>query len=233
MSGQLKKLRIIAFDDSEMKKEVAEDTFVVQVNPQGYGFKHKIEYDKKQGTGTSANDLKFAKIPPQELELEFVFDATGAIPEELAPEYTKAFPKVNGVTDAVNKFKSVVLEYKGDKHKPRYLQLVWGTLQFKGVLTELDLNFKLFRPDGTPVRAAAKAKFLGSIPNTLREAKENNASPDVTHVRRIEHGENLPYLCHEIYGDSSLYLRVAAFNNITDIRRLRAGDTIMFPPVEK
>ncbi|UCD68895.1 MAG: LysM peptidoglycan-binding domain-containing protein, partial [Betaproteobacteria bacterium] len=115
MSGQLKKLRIIAFDDSEMKKEVAEDTFVVQVNPQGYGFKHKIEYDKKQGTGTSANDLKFAKISPQELELEFVFDATGAIPKELAPEYTKAFHKENGVTDAVDKFKSVVLEYKGDK----------------------------------------------------------------------------------------------------------------------
>ena len=113
MPGELKKLRIIAFNDSEMKKEVAEDTFVVQVNPQGYGFKFKIEYDKKQGTGTSANDLKFSKIPPQELELEFLFDATGAIPAELAPVYSKTFPKKSGVTDAVDKFKSVILEYKG------------------------------------------------------------------------------------------------------------------------
>ena len=233
MSGALTKLRIISYSDSAMETEAKEDTFVVQVNPEGYGFKHKIEYDQKQGTGTSAKDLKFTKIAPQELELEFLFDATGAIPEELAPEYTRAFPRENGVTDAVDKFKSVVLEYKGDEHKPRYLQLIWGTLQFKGVLTELDIKLKLFKPDGTPVRAVAKAKFLGSIPETLREAKENNSSPDVTHIRTVEHGENLPYLCHQIYGDTSLYLRIAEFNGLTNIRELRAGDRLLFPPLEK
>ncbi len=233
MSGALTKLRIISYTDSTMEKEAKDDTFVVQVNPEGYGFKHKIEYDTKQGTGTSAKDLKFKKIAPQELELEFLFDATGAIPKELAPQYTSAFPKEKGVTDALDKFKSVVLEYKGEEHKPRYLQLIWGTLQFKGVLVELDTKFKLFRPDGTPVRAVAKAKFLGSIPETLREAKENNASPDVTHIRELEHGENLPYLCYQIYGDASHYLKVAKFNKLTDIRNLQAGVRLLFPPLEK
>ena len=233
MSGALTKLRIISYTDSKMETEVSDGTFTVQVNPQGYGFKHIVEYDKKQGTGTSAKDLKFKKIAPQELELEFLFDATGAIPQELSPVYTGAFPKDKGVTDAVDKFKSIVLEYDGDNHKPRYLQLIWGTLNFKGVLTELDTKFKLFRPDGTPVRAVAKAKFLGSIPETLREAKENKTSPDVTHIRTVEPGENLPYLCHKIYGDTSLYLRVAEFNKLTDIRNLRAGDRLLFPPLEK
>ena len=233
MSGALTKLRVISYSDSTMETEVTGGTFTVQINPQGYGFKHKVEYDKKQGTGTSAKDLKFKKIAPQELELEFLFDATGAIPKELSPVYTDAFPKESGITDAVDKFKSIVLEYDGDEHKPRFLQLIWGTLNFKGVLTELDTKFKLFRPDGTPVRAVAKAKFLGSIPETLREAKENNTSPDVTHIRAVEPGENLPYLCHQIYGDTSLYLRVAEFNKLTDIRNLKAGDRLLFPPLEK
>ena len=233
MSGALTKLRIISYTDSAMNKEAKEDSFVVQINPEGYGFKHKAEYNAKQGSGTSAKDLKFNYIAPQELELEFLFDATGAIPKELAPEYTNVFSKEKGVTEGLEKFKSVVLDYKGDEHKPRYLQLIWGTLQFKGVLTELDTKFKLFRPDGTPVRALAKAKFLSSIPEKLREAKENNSSPDVTHIRIVEHGENLPYLCHEIYGDTSLYLQVARFNRLTDIRNLRAGDRLLFPPLEK
>ena len=110
MSGGLTKLKIISYTDSSMDTELKDGTFVVQINPQGYGFKHKVEYDKKQGTGTSAKDLKFNKIAPQELELEFLFDATGAIPEDLAPEYTKAFPVKWETSDLDAEAKSLVID---------------------------------------------------------------------------------------------------------------------------
>ena len=52
-------------------------------------------------------------------------------------------------------------------------------------------------------------------------------------LRTVEHGENLPYLCHQIYGDASLYLEVARSNGLTNVRALSAGDQLLFPPLEK
>ena len=104
---------------------------------------------------------------------------------------------------------------------------------FKGVLTEMDITFKLFKPDGTPLRATASAKFTGFIEDNLRVAMENNTSPDLTHVRIVKEGDTLPLMSQRIYGDSKYYLEVAKANKITIFRKLKVGQLIFFPPIEK
>jgi nucleoid-associated protein YgaU len=58
-------------------------------------------------------------------------------------------------------------------------------------------------------------------------------SPDLTHVRLVKAGDNLPSLCDAIYGDPQMYLKVAEANGIDDFRRLVPGTRIFFPPLEK
>lgn len=236
MSGELTKLKIKAFSDEQFSEEVADGDFRTLLNPETYMFKYKIEQNDEQAAGTSASAPRFNRALPEDLELEFVFDRTGVLTDYGAAGTAdaKTFKdEGRGVIDDVEHFKKVVFDYNGEEHKPNYLIISWGTLLFKGSLAEMDITFKLFKPDGTPLRAVAKAKFKGFVEDNLRVAMENNSSPDLTHVREVKKGDTLPLMTYRIYGDSKYYLEVAKANRITNFRKLEVGRRIFFPPIEK
>ncbi len=225
-TGELKKLKITAYKDDRYSEKVGDGEFTSLLNPEKYVFSYKVEYTEAQGQGTSATQPKFVRTPPEDLELDFLFDRTGIIQGQ--EDATG-----DGIIDDLEKFKKIVFDYSGDEHKPNYLMIGWGTLLFKGTLTEMSIEFKLFGSDGTPLRALAKAKFKGSVEENLRVAKENNNSPDLTHIRQVKAGDTLPLMTFRIYGDSKYYLEVAKANNLSNFRKLEVGQTILFPPVEK
>ncbi|VXB30236.1 conserved hypothetical protein [Flavobacterium sp. 9AF] len=224
-AGELKKLKVVAYSDPEFSSKVADGEFDTLMNPEKYTFHYKIEQDEQQAAGTSTVSPRFKKTLPENLELEFVFDRTGVIEGKEALE--------SGIIDDIEKFKKVILDYNGEEHKPNYLVISWGSLLFKGSLTEMDIEFKLFKPDGTPIRAVAKAKFTGFVEDDLRAARENNKSPDLTHIRIVKEGDTLPLLSYKIYGDAKYYLEVAKANNIINFRKLKTGQEIFFPPLQK
>ena len=236
MSGELIKLKIKAYKDEQFSDEVADGEFKTLLNPDKYSFKYKIESNTDQASGTSSSAPRFNKILPEDLSLEFVFDRTGVITDYGAPGTSddKTFKdEGSGIIDDIEKFKKVVFDYNGDEHKPNYLIISWGTLLFKGTLTEMDITYKLFKSDGTPLRATASAKFKGFVEDNLRVARENNSSPDLTHIRTVKEGDKLPLMTFRIYGDSKYYREVAKANNITNFRKLKVGTKIFFPPIEK
>jgi len=236
MSGELIKLRIKAYKDEQFTEKVGDGEFKSLLNPEQYRFNYKIEQNEDQAPGTSAATPRFNKALPENLELEFVFDRTGVVVDYGKPGTAddNAFrDEGNGIIDDIEQFKKVIFDYNGEEHKPNYLIISWGTLLFKGTLSEMEIIFKLFKPDGTPLRATARAKFKGFVEDNLRVAKENNSSPDLTHVREVKEGDTLPLMTFRIYGDSKYYLEVARVNRITNFRKLSVGQKIYFPPIEK
>nr|WP_294924170.1 LysM peptidoglycan-binding domain-containing protein [uncultured Flavobacterium sp.] len=225
MAGELEKLKVVAYSDPEFNTKIADGEFSTLMNPEKYTYHYKIETDETQASGTSTVSPKFNKKLPENLELDFVFDRSGVINGYASSD--------DGIIDDIEKFKKVILDYNGDEHKPNYLIISWGTLLFKGALTEMNVEFKLFKPDGTPIRAVAKAKFQGFVEDNLRAARENNKSPDLTHYRTVKAGDTLPLMSFHIYGDSKYYLEVAKVNNIINFRKLKTGQKIFFPPLQK
>ncbi|WP_456314709.1 CIS tube protein [Pseudomonas shirazensis] len=225
MNGALEKLKVVGYSDPEFNNKIADGEFSTLMNPEKYSYHYKIETDKTQASGTSTVSPRFNKKLPENLELDFVFDRSGVINGYESTEH--------GINNDLEKFKKVILDYNGNKHKPNYLIISWGTLLFKGALTEMDIEFKLFKPDGTPIRAIAKAKFQGFVEDILRTAKENNRSPDLTHYRTVKEGDTLPLMSYHIYGDSKYYLQLARVNNIINFRKLETGQKIFFPPLQK
>ncbi len=224
--GQLKKLQIAAYSDPEFQDKVSGiEDFSTLINPEKYTFHYKIQQNEDQAAGTSSTPLSFNKIAPEELELDFTFDRSGVVNGFETSD--------DGVIDDIEKFKKVILQYNGDEHKPNYLMIMWGSLLFKGSLTEMNIEFKLFKPDGTPIRAVAKTKFKGVVEENLRAAKEHNQSPDLTHYRVVKEGDTLPLMSYRIYGDSKYYLYVARVNNLINFRNLKTGQEIFFPPLQK
>lgn len=237
MSGELIKLQIKAYRDEQFNNEVANGEFTTLLNPEKYVFKYKVEQNRRQASGTSASSPRYNRTPPEDLDLEFIFDRTGVLmnygDHTTTDDNELSADEGMGIADDVDLFKRVVFDYNGDEHRPNYLIISWGALLFKGVLTEMDITFKLFSPDGKPLRATANAKFTGFIEDNLRVAIENNSSPDLTHIRIVNEGDTLPLMTYRIYGDSKYYLEVAKANKISNFRKLRVGQQIFFPPIEK
>lgn len=232
MPGELTKLQIKAYSDEQFSNEIADGEFQTLINPEKYRYKYRIEQNEDQASGTSSSSPRFNKIPPEDLELEFIFDRTGVI-----PDYSSSNQNFNdegvGIIEDIDAFKQIVFDYNGDEHRPNYLIISWGSLLFKGTLSEMDITFKLFKSDGTPLRATVGAKFKGFIEDNLRVARENNSSPDLTHIRTVNVGDTLPLMTYRIYGHSKYYLEVAKVNKLTNFRKLKVGTKLFFPPIRK
>jgi len=227
--GKLEKMLILAFADSKKAEDggvkEADDSFEALINPETYTLDYKLKFSESgQGQGTSGKQLKYEYTEPEEITFEFLFDNTGIIDGK---------PR-DSIADDIKKLKRVLIEYKGNIHEPPHFKLVWGQNSiFKGRVTEVSITYKLFKSDGTPVRAVAKVKFKSSIEEQKRAAKENKKSPDLTHVRKVKLGDTLPLLCYQIYGDPGYYLDVAKENELGNFRFLTPGTDLVFPPIEK
>jgi hypothetical protein len=225
-TGKLEKMLILAFASSEKAESggrtEAAESFEALINPETYTLEYKVKTDATQGAGTSATQLKFAYTLPNELTFEFLFDNTGLI---------DGLPRPDGVFADVDAFRKLLTEYRGDSHEPYHLKLVWGNLLFTGRAIEVGITYRLFNPDGQPIRAVVRVKFSGSVEERKRAALENRQSPDLTQRRTVRPGDTLPLLCFEVYGDPRHYLFVARENRLDDVRSLVVGRALVFPPL--
>ncbi len=225
-TGMLEKVLILAFDTAEDAESggtlEAKERFDALINPESYTLEYKVKTADAQGQGTSGTQVKFEYTLPEELAFDFLFDNTGIIDGESKP---------GGIFDEVSALRRMLTEYQGDSHEPYHLKLVWGNLVFKGRAIEVGITYKLFNPDGQPIRAVVRVKFKGSIEDKKRAALEDRHSADLTHHRTVRPGDTLPFMCFEVYGDPRHYLFVGAQNELDDLRRLTVGDTLVFPPL--
>ena len=224
-TGQLEKMIIRSYSKPEMGESDLLGEFTVFINPENYAQEYKIEYNEEQGQGTSSGNQSFQQMPPQQMSFDFLFDRTGVLPD--SP------PQDRGVMPDLEKLKDLTYEYKGDMHRPPYLSLTWGELYFQCVLLSLNFQYKLFRPDGTPLRAVVKFTAKEFKDEELRAQEENNQSPDLTHLRQVIEGDHLSLMSHRIYGDPKHYLEVARTNELVNFRRLTAGRQLAFPPLDQ
>jgi hypothetical protein len=221
--GEIKKLWIRAYNSAKMEEKDFVDEFYAMVNPESYSIDLKMEAKEGQGQGTSGKQQKFSFKKPEEFTFEFLFDNTGIIDGK---------PRKN-ITDDLKKFQDLAFKLDGKVHEPRHVHVIWGTLDFKGRITGMTINYKLFNPDGSPIRATVKTTIKQSKEEKERTGEERKNSPDLTHRRVFKRGESLPWLCNIIYGDPRYYLQVARANGITNFRKIREGTEIVFPPFEK
>jgi hypothetical protein len=219
--GQLEKLQVKAYSAPDYAESGYIDTFEAYVNPAEITLAYEMEYDDAQGSGTTGSRMDFKKVKPGDLSLVFFLDGTGANGVKI------------DVQGEVERFQTLT-GYNGDIHRPNYLLVAWGSIEVRRcVLKSASIAYKLFRADGSPLRATISATFIDAVQDQTRVALAQDSSPDLTHVRVLAAGDTLPMLCQQIYGDARLYLKVARANNLDRLRQLPAGTRLRFPPLDK
>ncbi|NIF06621.1 LysM peptidoglycan-binding domain-containing protein [Chryseobacterium sp. Tr-659] len=237
MGGEIIKVKIGTYKDNGYKSIIDSDAFVALINPTGFSFTRKIEYNTTQETGASGTNSKYVKTPPQSLQLEFLFDGTGVTEAYTGNKLINTIKNKkfthDTVTAQLNRFYEATGDFKGPIHKPYNVIIIWGKFEFKGALTEFTVDYKMFNKDGTPLRAIGKATFVEGISQELIAQKDKKSSPDLTHKRTVQAGDTLPLMTEKIYGDSKYYLEVAKVNGLINFRQLIPGQELYFPPLEK
>jgi Contractile injection system tube protein len=225
--GELKKMQIYAYTNVDMADnhlasiDGVDNPYTALINPENYTIDIKYEFENAQGQGTTGGQQQFKVKYPEEMTFEFLFDNTGIIDGQ---------PKENIATDIEN-FKKFLMEYDGSVHEPRFFKFAWGTDLFKGRCPGLNIAYKLFNPDGSPIRAVCKVTLKQATDEELRVLEQNDSSPDLTHYRVVKKNDTLPWLCHHIYGDSKYYIQVARVNKLSNFRNIEVGQEIFFPPL--
>ena len=227
MLGPLEKMKILAFKDAERKQPAIPPAFPVLVNPESYGMEHTIEYIDSETVAAedgseSTTALTYKKTPPNTFSCELVFDASGILDGIARPD----------VVAETELFKKFLLGVDSDTHDMHHFTVIWGTLIFKGRVTALNYRFKLFAPDGRPIRATAEVTFKGSFSDVLGDLINNLLSPDLTHRRTVHAGDTLANLCYAVYGNLDHVQEVARINRLTGYRSLPVGLELAFPPIK-
>jgi hypothetical protein len=249
--GKLEKMVIWAYEldesDAPIQRSTDEaDKFTVLVNPESHSLKQMVLRDMRQGHGTTGTQTRYLGTAPSQFQYKLLFDATGAIPES-SDGLLSGVPILGALSDAISgdqednsvlaqieRFKHVVFDPDEESHSPRPVYIGWGKFNIEvATLLTVNFDFRLFGPDGTPLRAFADVTFVESRPNCERANSDQFNSPDVTKVHIVKRGDTLPLIASKFYNDSSLYIEIARVNNLVNFRNLEPGTRLILPSVDK
>jgi hypothetical protein len=219
----LVKLRIEAYSDPTCTSKVGQ-SFEVMFNPENYERNYTVEYKDSKVAGENNSTLLFQGVKGSEMKLKLVADGTGVVP----------LPKgINSVDSYIQKIKDLVYSYKGSEHRPSYLKIIWGSLSMICVCKNLKISHKVFKSDGTTLRAEILLGLAETVDFKTKAKAAKKNSPDLTHIRIVNAGDTLPLMTYRVYGDSSYYLDVAKINRLKSILDIKPGDQLYFPPIKK
>jgi phage tail protein X len=231
MDTGLQKMKIVAYESKDFKTPSSppDNEYEVLINPESYALSFGILSNEKLTQGNATPTSSFNSGTSQTLSFKFLFDGTGVVRSGSRPGGSNP----RDVSADLTTFKNVVYNYNGKTHQPRFVQLQWGPLHYDCSLQSMTVTFKLFKPDGSPLRAEAACVFKSEIDDALLALKEAKQSPDLTHIRTVIEGDTLALLCYKEYGDSKYYYQVGEVNRLTDFKRLVPGTKLIFPPITK
>jgi hypothetical protein len=161
---------------------------------------------------------------PAHMTLELLFDVT-----------------LNKSGDILNDTNALFHAMEPQNGKPAVITFKWGsTKSFPAYLASLEVQYVLFRSDGSPVRAWARMTLVQAAVETTRfnpyalQAGQNptTQAEEAGRTWTLRQGDSLPSIAWECYGDQNAWRAIARANAIDDPLRLRRGSVLTIPELD-
>jgi hypothetical protein len=228
---KLEKLVIRSFENRDFSGEDPARKFMTPINPESFTQTFKVNADTSHGHGNPGTEAKYKSTEPEQLKLEFILDGSKTMEGYGGENKDYISRKVH---DQLEDLKKCVYNFDGKIHRPRFLVVMWGSeINFKCVLSNLDLNYTLFEPDGSPLRVKVSATFLAHKSREQLLAESKASSPDLTHFRKVKQGDRLDLLTNSIYNNPKYFMQIGKVNGLTTLRQVIPGTNLYFPPFNK
>ena len=218
------------FETAYLKIEGEGDPIKCAFNPKEYSISKTSSWQKKQNSSSIPN-LQYGGGEPRKLSLDLFFDASDKVDGD-----------VRGITEMLFALLEANKQFKSEKKKrPPTVEFHWGrTWTFPAVIDSLSVQYVLFRPDGTPIRATAKLsltqveKAVDKPSSGGAKKGQNPTTRGVADLRShlVRDGDTLPSISFASYGDPTLWRVIAEANGIDDPLALRRGRLLAVPKVD-
>jgi hypothetical protein len=200
-------------------------------NPKDYTILKTNTWTVDPVVGSALPTAQFGGGRPRTLTLDLLFDATDS--DEL---------DVRAVTDRLFKMMEIDKALGSGRGKnsgrPPMVTFSWGsTVTFKAVAESLSVQYLLFRPNGTPIRAQTKLS-LTQVDKAMDKSSGRGGGRGTNPTTRaipgigshtVRDGDSLASIAFEHYRDPTRWRPIAEANGIDDPLRLRRGATLAIP----
>lgn len=217
LTSQLTKLTLDAYLDLKFENP-AGLTWQALLNPTELGFSRKNQYQATQSAGTSQPQQSFSGGEPDQVTIDLLLDGTGVVGDP---------GSIGTKLDALLEF----TRFQGETHQPYYLHAYWGRFNFRGILTQADVTYKLFDRAGEPLRATVKLSLKEALSPQEVAANDSSASPDLFQTWLVRDGERLDAIAGQVYGDPAFWRPLAVANRLANPRGLVTGQLLVLPPL--
>ncbi len=119
------------------------------------------------------------------------------------------------------------------RNEPPLVMFSWGVILSKmSYIEELDIEYTMFRADGTPLRAEVDLTLTEYDISWMAALPMNPTS--MTEARKtwvVTEGQTLDWIAYQEYGNSVHWRHIAQVNNLTNPRDLRSGQILKLTPL--
>jgi nucleoid-associated protein YgaU len=203
-------------------------------NPKEYTLARTNKWEVKAVPGAGLPPAQFGGSEPHKIDIELLFDDSDAHDGDVRRITGQLLEMmdVDEKTGSANK----------NNQRPPTVEFGWGPVLWpKAVCNTLSIQYTLFKPDGTPIRAVAKlnltqvgkatSKPSGGSANRQNPAPQNPTTIAIGGIRSytVRDGDSLQSIAYAAYGDPTLWRLVAEANEIDDPIELRRGRVLVIP----
>lgn len=153
-------LIIQAYSDDKFRSKQG-GQITILLNPENIKTGKRICYNKDKQLGAIGKNNIFDRYDSENLSFDFTFDCTGAVEGTLQSDTATA--KVKEIEDSV-------YCYNSELHRPSYVEVVYGSVMFKGQVAKMNVDYSLFNGSGDALRAKVGMEFVG-IWQAMRNAR--------------------------------------------------------------
>ncbi len=204
-------------------------TFNCQFNPEQFHINSRGKFTKETRQGEDAPIVQFMGGSVSVLDLKLEFDTSTSY--ELGGG-TLPIPKKTEATDVAAYVAILVdmVRIRGKLHRPPIVKFCWGSMNFGGVVTNVDAVFTEFEPGGMPVRAEVTLQMMTmSLENAGEMKISPKESPDRSKSILLTEDASLWSIAEREYGDAGQWREIARANDIIDPLSVPAGTRLRVP----
>lgn len=219
-------------EKAEISPEVG-SSIKVMFNPSEYNLQAGVNYSSVNVPGMDGPIVQYISGMQDTLTVQLMFSTYQA--PRFEPSQNKVVEvKDSQMTDVTQHTKKIydLTKIIGSLHRPPVCTFKWGSLHFKGVVTDVRQRFTMFLSSGKPVRAAVDVTFKSLIDPNTSSRYSPFESPDRTKYRVLDESGSLWQLAYEEYGDADKWKVIAEANGISDPLGIKAGTEIRLPPIK-
>ncbi|HYP22080.1 MAG TPA: LysM peptidoglycan-binding domain-containing protein [Actinomycetota bacterium] len=115
---------------------------------------------------------------------------------------------------------------------PPRVRFGWDRVHFEGYVSDVDVHYRLFHPDGRPIRAECTIE-MQEIERPTPRQNPTSGTPEIHRTVAVVAGDTLAGLAYREYGDPARWRAIAELNGVDDPLRVRPGTRLLLPPAHR